>query len=197
MDDLAAEIRRLDPAPVVIGHSMGGLLAQMIGARGLAKCLVLLAPAPPAGLLYWNTSSALTLLSEITRPGFWRKPVRTTFGECSSRIFNRCPEELKRELYAAWVHESGRATFETAFWYFDRRRASAVDESRVTCPIMMLAGREDRLVPPVIARRIAKKYPTMRTYQELDGHAHVLQVEPGWEKVAATVKSWIDGGGRG
>jgi non-heme chloroperoxidase len=196
VDDLAGEIQRLREPPVIMGHSMGGLLAQMLGARGLAKSLVLLAPAPPAGLLYWNTSAVLTLLSEVTRPGFWKKPVRVTFGECARGIFNRCPEEQRTELYAAWVHESGRATFETAFWYLDRRRTSTVDESRVTCPVMMLAGKDDRLVPLVIARRIAKKYPTMALYRELDGHAHMLQVEPGWEKIAATAKDWIEGDGR-
>ena len=47
--DLEQEIETLGVKPVLIGHSMGGLLAQILGARGLARALVLMTPAPPAG----------------------------------------------------------------------------------------------------------------------------------------------------
>jgi len=49
-EDIENEIRKLDAKPIIMGHSMGGLLAQILGSRGLARALVLLTPAAPAGI---------------------------------------------------------------------------------------------------------------------------------------------------
>ena len=191
IQDLEKEISTLGSKPIIMGHSMGGLLAQMLAAKGLAKALVLLAPAQPAGLVIFNISAVRSILSEITKPGFWNKPVRITYKEAVYGLLNRCSDELKKELYDICVYESGRATFEIALWYFDRRKASVVDESKITCPILMIAGKEDRIIPIAIAIRIAKKYQLSSSFKELENHAHWLLAEPGWEDVAGMVKDWM------
>ena len=78
--DLEAELSKLTSKPIIMGHSMGGLLAQMLGERGLAESLVLLSPAPPAGLEIFNMSSARTFLSEMLTPGFWNNVRRSLVG---------------------------------------------------------------------------------------------------------------------
>ncbi len=190
--DLEDVVSILASKPIIMGHSMGGLLAQMLAARGLAKSLVLLAPSPAAGLVRFNSSAGRLLLREITRPGFWNMPVRLTYKEAAFGLFNLCPDELKGQLYKECTFESGRATFETALWYLDSRKASSVDQKRVTCPIMILVGKEDRATPVAVVKRIAQKYQTVTSYRELDHHAHWLLAEPGWEDIASMVKEWLE-----
>lgn len=88
--------------------------------------------------------------------------------------------------------ESGRAATEIGFWPFDARKASRVDASRISCPILIVAGREDRVTPAYIARKMARKYAAVSTYHELSGQAHWVIGEPGWEDVARLVAGWLE-----
>jgi pimeloyl-ACP methyl ester carboxylesterase len=80
-EDLENLIRKQETPPILMGHSMGGLLSQMLGCRGLAKALVLLAPASPSGIIALRPSVIKSFKSGLTRWGFWRKPFRQTFME--------------------------------------------------------------------------------------------------------------------
>jgi pimeloyl-ACP methyl ester carboxylesterase len=188
---LAAQIEAMDEPPVLVGHSMGGLLAQMLAARGLARALVLLAPAAPAGILAVSPSVALAFWSIQTTWGFWHKPVRQTFAEASHSLLHLLPEPERRPVYDRFVHESGRAVFEVGYWMFDATQATRVDASRVTCPVLVIAGTEDRMVPAWAVRQVARKYAAVSTYREFEHHAHWLPGEPGWQRVADEVLSWL------
>ncbi len=80
-EDLEQEIQQLGVKPIVIGHSMGRLLAQILGSRGLAKALVLLAPASPAGIMALTPSVIKSFWSIQMKWGFLKKPMRQSFGE--------------------------------------------------------------------------------------------------------------------
>lgn len=199
-DGLATQIQALDELPVLVGHSMGGLLAQILTARGLARAMVLLAPAAPAGILAISPSVVQGFWSIQTTWGFWHKPVRQTYAEASHTLLHLLSERERRSVYERFVHESGRAVFEIGYWMFDPGQAARVDASRVTCPVLVLAGREDRMVPVWALRQVARKYAPVSTYREFDHHAHWLTGEPGWEHVADEVLSWLalqDGSGTG
>jgi pimeloyl-ACP methyl ester carboxylesterase len=185
------EIETLGEEPIVVGHSMGGLLAQMIGARGLAAALVLLAPAPPAGQLFLPLSVIRSFWSTLCTWAYWRKPVRQTAAEAVYSMLHLLPVDEQREVCARLVHESGRATFETGLWMFDSRRASHVDPSRMKCPVLVLAGTEDRITPLSGVRRVAKRYGAHATLKVFAGHAHWMVSEPGWQDVARTAIDWL------
>lgn len=185
------EIRRIGLTPIVVGHSMGGLLAQILGSRGLAKALVLLTPSSPAGIMGLTFSVMKSFWSVQTKWGFWRKPMRQTFDEAIYSMLHLCPVKDQKKIYDRFVYESGRAAFETACWPFDRHGASRVDESRVTCPMLVIAGAEDRITPASVVRRVAKKYRAVATYREFDNHAHWVVAESGWQDIAEYVTAWI------
>ena len=77
--DLEKEIKTLESPPIIMGHSMGGLLAQILGSRGLAKALVLLSPAAPAGINTLKPSVLRCFITGFTKYGFWRKPLKAAF----------------------------------------------------------------------------------------------------------------------
>ena len=189
-ESLEREIGKLGAKPIVMGHSMGGLLAQILGARSLAKSLVLLTPASPSGIIALKPSVIKSFWSVMSTWGFWRKPMRQTFSEAVYSMLNLLPEKEQRETYGKFVYESGRAAFEIGYWLLDSGNATKVDESKVTCPVLVVAGAEDRITPASVVRRVAGKYRGA-TYKEFPNHAHWIMAEPGWQEVAEYIGGWL------
>ncbi len=192
VDDLEKEIKALDHKPIIMGHSMGGLLTQMLAARSLASAIVLLTSASPAGIMALRPTVVKSFWSVLTKWGFWKTPMRLTFKEADYSMLGQLSPEKKKEVYEKLVFESGRAAAEIGFWYIDPNQVSGVDESKVTCPVTVICGTMDKVTPVSVARQIAKKYKVDAAYREYDNHAHWLLDEPGWEKIAEDISGWLD-----
>ncbi|MGC9323784.1 MAG: alpha/beta fold hydrolase [Desulfomonilia bacterium] len=191
-EDLENEILKLDEKPVLMGHSMGGLLAQMLGSRGLAKAIVLLTPAPPRGIFILNPSFIKSIWSALTTWGYWYKPLLLTFNEAVYAFFEQFSADERKELYECLVPESGRAGTELFQWVFDMKHASAVDEARITCPTLVIGAFHDKIMPPAVVRKIAHKYRAVTTFKEYLNHTHWVLGEPGWTEVAESCSGWLD-----
>jgi non-heme chloroperoxidase len=191
-EDLQKEIEKLDELPVLMGHSMGGMLVQMLGARGLAKALVLLSPMPPQGFNVISLASLRMFRETLKRWGFWRNPTRPTFRDAAAVMLEHLSGDAQRRIYERLVHESGRVACETGFWFLDPHSAKYVDASRITCPILIVAGAEDRLHPPAMMRKVARRYKPYSTYFEFPGHGHWLIGEPGWQQIAECIVDWLE-----
>jgi pimeloyl-ACP methyl ester carboxylesterase len=190
--DLENEICKLDQKPILMGHSMGGLLAQILGSRGLAKALVLLTPASPRGIVALKLSVIKSFWSVMTKPGFWRKPMQQTFDEAVYSMMQLIPVEERKELYERLVPESGRAAFEIGFWLIDPKRAASVDGAKITCPTLVISGGQDKLTPPSVVQSVADKYRAAATFKEFAHHAHWIIGEPGWNEIAEYSSDWLD-----
>ena len=190
--DLQGEIKKLGELPIIMGHSMGGLLAQILGSRGLAKAVVLLTPASPRGILGLRPCVIRTFWSAQTRYGFWRKPFRLTPSEVSYAMLQLLSVEEQERLYGKLVYESGKAACEIGYWPFDLKRASAVDESKITVPVLVIAASQDRATPVSVVKKVAKKYEAVSTYREFAKHSHWVLEEPNWQEVADYTAEWLD-----
>lgn len=190
-EDLEDLILSLDKKPILMGHSMGGLLSQILGSRGLAKALVLLTPAPPSGIHALRYSVIKSFWSVLTKWGFWKNPNRLSFEASVYAMLHLLPIEDQKAVYDKFVYESGRAASEIGFWFFDSKKASKVAESKVTCPVLVIAGAKDRITPAAVTRKVANKYKVVSTYKELENHAHWVLSEPGWKKVAESISAWL------
>jgi pimeloyl-ACP methyl ester carboxylesterase len=78
------------------------------------------------------------------------------------------------------------------FSFLDPHKTSSVDAAKVTCPVLVVAGSEDRITPAAIVEKIAKKYEPLSTYKCFDDHAHWVIGEPGWQEIAGFVSAWLD-----
>ena len=188
--DLEAFIRGLPSAPVLMGHSMGGLLVQILASRGLGRAAVLLTPASPAGILALRPSVIRSFARVLTRPGFWKKTSLPTYPSMVYSMAHLMPEEDRKAVYERLVPESGRATFEIGLWPLDRRHASRVDASSVKIPMLVVGGIDDKITPSGISRQVAKKYGA--DFQTFEKQAHWVLGQPGWNKVAESVSTWLD-----
>ncbi|MDD5039183.1 MAG: alpha/beta hydrolase [Dehalococcoidales bacterium] len=182
--DLETEIRQLDELPILMGHSLGGLLAQILGSRGLARAMVLLTPTSPRGIIALTPSVIRSFWSVLTRWGFWEKPMRQTFDEAVYSMLQLLPVEEQKRIFDRLVYESGRVAFEIGFWFLDRKGTSQVDEAKVKCSVLVVAGRQDHITPALVVRKVAAKYKAVSTYKEFPNHAHWVVGEPGWQVVA-------------
>ncbi len=192
VDDLRKEIEKLDHLPVLMGHSMGGMLAQLLGARGLGKPLVLLSPMPPQGFNVFSLASLRMFRQTLKRWGFWRNPARPTFSDAAAVMLEHLPTDEQKRVYDRLVHESGRVAYETGFWFLDPHATKYVDASRITCPVLLVTGTEDALHPPAMMRKVARRYEPYSTYLEFPGHGHWLIGEPGWREIAGRISNWLD-----
>ncbi len=182
-----------DQRPYLIGHSMGGLLCQMLAARGLARAVALLAPSPPWGVLpstHWEVLSAQGL---YLTGQFWSQPLYPNFHMSAEHALDRLAPEDQRRIFSRFVPESGRAMFEILHWPADTARASAVAARSVRCPVLCLTGSRDRVNPPGTVRRVAARYGGTARFLELPELSHWLVGEPGWERAATTCLDWFAG----
>ncbi len=191
--DLEREIDAMDEVPVVMGHSMGGLLAQMLAARGRARAAVLLTPAAPRGVLALAPSVILSFRDVLTTWGFWKKSFRPTYRSAEYAFLEGFPPEERRGIWERLGYESGRAIFEIGLWPFDGSRATQVDPSSVRCPLFVVAGGRDRATPPGVVKKVARRYGDRATFREFPAMAHWVLAEPGWEEVAGAAASWLEG----
>jgi pimeloyl-ACP methyl ester carboxylesterase len=189
--DLEREINECSERPIIMGHSMGGLLAQILASRGYAKAAVLLTPAAPAGIIGLNYTVLRSFSGAMMNWGFWRKPFRFSFPKAVYATMHLLPVEEQRRIYKRFVYESGRAASQIGFWFLDRTGASRVDQSRVNCPLLLISGKKDRITPAVVVQRTAQKY-TSASYKQFDDHAHWVLSEPGWQEIAEYIDGWLE-----
>jgi non-heme chloroperoxidase len=171
---------------------MGGLLAQMLGARRRVRALVLLNPMPPRGFNMLRAANLRLSRSSPLSWGFWMKPMLPLFADAVASMLGHLPVDEQRAVYDRLVHESGRAACEGVFWFLDRHRASRVDARRIACPVLVIAGAEDPLLPPAMMRKFARRYGSHSTYREIPGSGRLTAFEPGWRQVAMGVADWLD-----
>lgn len=181
----------LPAPPVLIGHSMGGLLAQMLAARLRTRACILLAPAPPAGLARISPASLWASRSVLRTPAFWRKPQQLPGAHADQLLFGAVESGRRAELRAELVPESGRVYAEIAFWRLDPRRAARVDPAAVRGPLLVVGGAADRIIPAAVVRRIAAFYRQSELVM-LPGRGHWFFDEPGAEEAFVRIGSWLD-----
>src|SRR5882757_3513683 len=117
--DLEDEIKDLGKPAILVGHSMGGLLAQMLAARLEVAALILLAPSapwgvPPTTLFEIGAAQAMHL-----HPGYWNQVLEPSRDVALAHSLDKLPRHMRDEVLDRLVPESGRATFEVMNWGLD------------------------------------------------------------------------------
>ena len=174
-------VARLLGDPIIVGHSMGGLLAQLAAVRGVAKGIVLLSPAPPRGIPVLSFKLAIhqarympaILTSRVVVPG--RSDLRIL-------VLNRVPEAEREMLLDLMVPDSGRAALQMSIL------GVPVDRGQVKVPTLVIAGDQDLFIPLSRGRRVAARYNA--PIRVAPGRGHMLIIEPGYEELCDWIADW-------
>lgn len=168
---------------ILVGHSMGGLIAQKVTETGGVRAAVALTSAAPKGILVLRWA-VLSRMVRYLGPIFGNRAFTTSRADANALVLNQLPADRQAWAYDRLVPESGRAARELAFGLIP------VDEAAVRCPLLVVGAERDAITPAAVQRKIARKYGA--AYRELEGHAHMLMLEDGWERPFKEILSWID-----
>lgn len=194
VDHLVAEAGKLANAhgtpPVILGHSMGGLLAQLVAGRVPHAGLVLLSPAAAANSQSPSLDPVRTLKNVVLKWGWWEKPTMCDAAGARWGIFNGVPADVADAEIAALVWDSGHVLAEMAlpFLYGNSIR---VDYARLTRPALVVVGSDDRITPTGIARATARQLAGRIDYHELPNASHWLFWGEVEQRVGALVVEWL------
>jgi pimeloyl-ACP methyl ester carboxylesterase len=188
VDHYEAIIRALSEKPLLVGHSFGGLIVQLLLDRGLGAAGVALDPGPIAGVIA-DPVSLGAALPPILRWNGWNTPFLITEEGFNDRFANTAPAGLQKTAYDKYVVPApGRIFYQAASMI-----GNGVDVKRRTAPLLVTSAEFDRTVAPALARGTYNKQkasPARTDFHEFTGVSHALAFEPGWEKVADYTLAW-------
>lgn len=192
VEDIASFVARLDERPVLIGHSLGGIVAQKLAARGLANAIVLLNGSVNWGILPTTDQERELGKLLISAGAFWKDTLLPDFDTMVRFGLNKIDPDQQHEVFDRLGPESGRVMFELFLWMFDNNQTTKIDYEAVTCPILMVSGSDDRAIPPSTSRLMAERHGSCVTFHEASGYGHYLTLEPAWQEIAELCSDWIN-----
>lgn len=187
--DIADLCAGLPQPPVLVGHSMGGLVAQLAARKAPIHALALLAPSPPWGVGGSSMEEAVTAFGLHMLGPFWMQAVNPDRTLMRTYSLDRMPQAERSATLDRLRSESGRALWETLNWWLDPFMTTSLGSGPQTAPALVLVGARDVVHPPATARQIAARLGA--DCRELPQMSHWLPGEPGWDTVARTVLDWI------
>ncbi|WP_062462654.1 alpha/beta hydrolase [Demequina soli] len=196
LDHLATVIEALPRPPILMGHSFGGALTQLLLARGLGAAGVAIDSAPPEGVRVTPLSQARSLFPALKNPANFRRAVGFTkeqFHYAFTNTLSREESDAAWDRYAIaapgnWVWAYGLL----ANWR-PGHQETYVDYTVDRAPLLFIAGEKDHIMPPAVNRSNARHWrrsPALTEYRELPGRDHWTCAAPGWEAVADLALDW-------
>ena len=183
---------------MLIGHSFGGLIVELLLDRGLGRAGVALSPAPPKGILKLPFSSLKAGAPALAHPSKRHGVVTLTPEEFSYGFVNTLAPEDAAAAYERYaVPETGQIFYEAGFANFHLHPPTELEfKNEERAPLLIVGAEKDHTVPASLSRAQYKKYersPAQTDYLEFEGRPHLFVVGEGWEEVAEAIDSWLDG----
>jgi pimeloyl-ACP methyl ester carboxylesterase len=195
-DHFAAIVRKLDRRPAIIGHSFGGLLAQILAGRGLSAATVAIDPAPFRGVLPLPFSALKSAWPVLGNPANRNRAVPLTYEQFRYAFANAVSEAEAQELYKTYaVPAAGTPLFQAAAANLNPWTEAKVDtENPERGPLLVMSGENDHTVPWAIAHASFKqqeKNPGVTEIEEVKGRGHALTIDSGWREVAELALGFV------
>lgn len=179
-------VAAMEEPPILVGHSMGGLIVQRLLAEGHGAGGVAVDSAPPNGLTSFKWSFLRSNLP-ILAPG--TRPILLSKAQFHYAFTHTMSAEASAEIYEAHVVPEARGVAKGPLG-----PAGRFDWASRTAPLLLVAGGEDRVIPPSLVRKNAAKQQASgaRTdLREFPGRTHFLLGQDGWEEIAEHVLNWL------
>ena len=186
-DSYAAIISNLPEKPIVIGHSFGGLLAQILLGRGVASAAVAIDPAPMKGVWQLPFSALKSSFAFLSNPSNKKKAVSLSFKQFRYGFANAIPEVEAHELYDKWtIPAPARPLFQAATATFAGSETKVDTKNKERGPLLITGGKKDHIAPPILGKASLAKYDhsLVNEFRLFEGRGHSLVVDSGWKEVA-------------
>jgi pimeloyl-ACP methyl ester carboxylesterase len=198
VDSYARVISSLSEPPILIGHSFGGLIAQILMGKGLAAAGVALDPAPMKGVWQLPFSALKASFPVLANPFNLKKAVSLTLNQFRYGFANAVSEQECTDLYNRWtIPAPARPIFQAAFAAIAGTQTRVYTAGTTRGPLLITGGAKDHTAPPVFGKASAKKYNASLTtdFKLFEGRGHALVMDHGWEEIAQYVHEWLNKNG--
>jgi pimeloyl-ACP methyl ester carboxylesterase len=198
VDHYESEIHALEHPPILIGHSYGGLIVELLLDRGLGRAGVAMSPAPPKGILVLPFSTLKAAAPALAHPSKWHGVVPLTLEEFTYGFVNTFSPEDAAAAYEKYaVPETGQIFYEAGFANFHLHPPTEVHfKMEERAPLLIVGAEKDHTVPASLSKKQYEKYEKSEAqtdYIEFPGRPHLMMTAEGWEEIAAKIEGWIDG----
>jgi pimeloyl-ACP methyl ester carboxylesterase len=189
-------IRGLDAPPILMGHSFGGLIVQMLIDRGLGAAGVAIDSAQSAAIPVLPLSTVWATISVLGNPLTFNAAVSLSPKKFNYAFTNELNAAESKKVYDRYqIPGSGRILWDAALSLLNPNAASKVNYGNNNrAPLLFIAGGNDHLVPPAINKANVKKYIAHSTaltdYREFPNRTHHTVGQKGWEEVADHAIEW-------
>jgi non-heme chloroperoxidase len=194
-DSYAEVIGSLSEPPIVIGHSFGGLIAQILLGRGVARAGIAIDPAPMKGVWQLPFSALKASFPVLANPFNLKKAVSLSFDQFRYGFANAVSEKEAHELYENWtIPAPCRPLFQAATASFGGKETKVDTLNRTRGPLLITGGERDHIAPPVLGKASLEKYNQAVTtsFKLFKERGHSLIVDHGWREVAEYSLSWLN-----
>ncbi|MEY4509583.1 MAG: hypothetical protein RLZZ450_1705 [Pseudomonadota bacterium] len=181
--------------PILIGHSMGGLIVQKLAQTLLLSAAVLLNSAAPRAVFPLRPVMLPGLARHFLRWGLWKGVLRLSRREADYLLFSGLDETDRARWRASSLPESGLMAYQLGFGRLGWSRVHEVDLTRITCPMLALAGGRDHMIPIGVSRAMSRFYGSKLRYREQPECGHWLIGEAGYPERIAEIHSWLSAHG--
>lgn len=188
VDHYASIIDGLEEQPVIIGHSMGGLITQLLLDRGYGVAGVAMDPGPIAGALPGPVSLLAALAPIFAGPGTTQTISREGFAKSFANTISAAEQQVAYDDYVV-------PTPTNIFYQAAAMIGTAVRAKARKQPLLVISAEHDRTVTPYLAKaafNIQKKAPVRTDFHQFADRSHFLAGEKGWEEVANYVLDWAE-----
>lgn len=197
VDGYVKAIESLSQPPILIGHSFGGLIVQILLGEGKGVAGIAIDPAPIKGVwqLPWSALKASSPV--LGNPFNISKAVSLTYSQFRYAFANTLPEDEARQLYDRWtVPSPARPLFQVAFATMNPSAENKVNTSNeARGPLLITSGDKDHIVPPVLCKAAWKKYAKSKAvtdFKSFEGRGHSLAIDHGWKEIAEYGLKWLE-----
>ncbi|MGB7405493.1 MAG: alpha/beta hydrolase [Pacificimonas sp.] len=193
VDALIASARDVPRPIVIIGHSMGAMLAQKLAEAIKPEGLILLSPAPTAATQRLSVDPLRTTfgVTKNVRGKWWKSPTLIDKDRARWGIFNEVPGDVTEKEIDALVWDSGRVLYQISMPWADRTNATKVDYSALDMPAMVVVGEADRITPVATARATARALSGETDYHEYPGVGHWLFHDAAREQLVGDIEAFL------
>ncbi len=195
-DHMAGLVGRLTTRPAILGHSFGGLLAQILAGRGLSAATVAIDPAPFRGVLPLPVSALRSSAPVLGNPANRNRAVPLTYEQFRYAFANAVDEDEAKRLYETYaVPAPGAPLFQAAAANLNPWTEAKVDtKNPQRGPLLIISGEKDHTVPWAIANASYKKQQKndgITEIVEIPNRGHALTIDDGWREVADTALEFV------
>ncbi len=180
-------IESLPKKPILIGHSMGGLIVQLLLQTDLASAGVAIDSAPPMGVLTAKWSFLRSNFPHITPFVSQNSPVRMSFQRFQYTFVNGLPLAEQLAAYDKYVVPESRRVPRQSL-------TATIDFSKPHPPLLLIAGTDDHLIPASLNKTNFNRYKSSNSvtvFKEFPGRTHFIIGQKNWQEVADYIMAWL------